>query len=118
MFIRFTANDLPCVNFSTYRVGDVVHLVKFSLTIIILISGYIQPFSNISVILQFMNIHEGEANLPLDACPFYIKQMNVVSLYLVLVFISKTYDSYMKLSINKCTLLLIFHCELVTLVQL
>ena len=48
----------------------------------------------------------------------YIKQMKVVSLYLVLVFISKTYDIYMKLSINKCTLLLIFHCELVALVQL
>jgi hypothetical protein len=33
--------------------------------------------------------------------PLYIKQMNVVSLYLVLVFISKTYDIYVKLSINK-----------------
>jgi len=48
----------------------------------------------------------------------YIKQMNVVSLYLVLVFISKTYDIYMKLNINKCTLLLMFHYELVALVQL
>jgi len=45
-------------------------------------------------------------------------QMNVVSLYLVLEFISKTYDVYMKLSINKCILLLIFHYELAALVQL
>jgi len=48
----------------------------------------------------------------------YVKQMNVVSLCLVLVFISKTYDVYMKISINKCILLLIFHYELVALVQL
>ena len=48
----------------------------------------------------------------------YVKQMNVVSLCLVLVFISRTYNVYMKISINKCILLLIFHYELVALVQL
>ena len=45
-----------------YRVGDVVHLVKCSPTIIILISDYIQTSGNISVILQLISIHEGEAN--------------------------------------------------------